>query len=208
MNLAASLRCFVAVGVVLVGAFSLHGESPKEDNPPAPKFSEEQLAFYDKQVLPILKARCYECHGTGKIKGDLRLTDRAVILQRGDLEPAVNLAKPEASLLLKAIHYKDSKLEMPPTGELPAGEIDVLVGWVNAGLPMPAGDPAKVAPPKHKGGVVDAEAKNYWAYKPLKRPDVPKVKNTSWVKSPVDAFILARLEAKGLAPAGPADRLP
>jgi hypothetical protein len=207
MKQPAFLRIGVTVGLLFSASVESRGQSPKKDNQPAPKFSAEQLAFYEKQVLPVLKARCYECHGAGKIKGDLQLTSRSAILERGDLDPAVNLAKPEQSLLLKAVLYKDSKLEMPPTGKLPANEIDVLVRWVNAGLPMPAGSPAKVAPPKNKGGVVTEESKNYWAYKPVKRPDVPQVKNKGWVKSPIDAFILAKLEAKGLSPVGAADRI-
>lgn len=177
-------------------------ETAKTD---APKFSAEQLAFYERDVLPLLKTHCYECHSTGKVKANLRLTSRSAILAGGDLGSAVNLEEPTKSTLLKAIHYS-GKLQMPPKGKLPAKEIDILTRWVTAGLPMPPGD-ARVEGPKHKGGVVTEESKNYWAYKPVQRPNSPKVTDANWGRNPIDAFILAKLEEKQLAPAAPADRV-
>jgi hypothetical protein len=121
----------------------------------------------------------------------------------------VDLKKPEESLLLKAVHHRDG-LEMPPTGKLPEEKIKVLEAWVKAGAPWPAAVKVegKSEPAKHAaGGVVTPEAKNYWAYKSVQRPALPAVKQKEWVKNPVDAFLLAKLEAKGLSPNPPADRL-
>jgi mono/diheme cytochrome c family protein len=170
----------------------------------AKSFSPEALAFYEKDVLPILKANCYKCHGEGKVKAHLSLTTRDTILKGGDLGAAAELDKPDDSNLLRAINYKGG-LEMPPTGKLAPEQIDTLTRWVKAGLPMKDG----AAAVKHetKGGVVTPEARNYWAYRPVKRPPVPPVRNSAGVANPIDAFLLTKLDEKGLAPAAPADRV-
>lgn len=170
----------------------------------SPNFSAEQLRLYEKDVLPVLKANCYECHATSKPKGGLSLASRNAILQGGDSGPAVDLKKIDDSLLLKAVR-QDGDLKMPPKGKLSAKDLDMLSRWVSAGLPMPAG--GAVVKKEPKGGVVTEEAKRYWAYQPVKRPTPPAVKNATWVKNPIDAFILAKLEAKGLTPAAPADKV-
>jgi hypothetical protein len=165
----------------------------------------EQAALFDKQVRPILQQHCFKCHGGGKVRGGLRLTSRENVLNGGDSGPAVALDKPETSRLLQAINYRDG-LEMPPDGKLPQAKIDVLTRWVKAGVPWtPSAKTAETAKPK--GGEVTAEARNYWAYRPVHRPDVPTVKDVKWVRNPIDAFILAKLEAAGLTPAPPAERV-
>src|SRR4051794_13952101 len=90
---------------------------------PEKDFSPEALAFYDRDVLPILKANCYKCHADGKAKGNFSLATRAGILKGGDLGPAVSLDRPDESSLLMAVHYK-SGLEMPPTGKLKPDQIE------------------------------------------------------------------------------------
>ncbi len=169
-----------------------------------PKFSAEQVAYFEKEVRPILKAHCLKCHGDDpkKIRGGLDLRSRKLVLTGGDTGPAVNLDKPDESLLIQAIHYKGN-LEMPPAGKLPAAQLATLTKWVKDGLPWTPGDDPGVTTPHAPTGGAD---KNYWAYKPVKRPAVPAVKNAAWVKTPIDAFILAKLEAKGLTPVGPAEK--
>jgi hypothetical protein len=167
--------------------------------------SAEQAAFFDKQVRPILQQHCFKCHGDGKVRGGLRLTSRENVLKGGDSGPAVVLDKPETSRLLQAINYKDG-LEMPPDGKLPQAKIDVLTRWIKAGAPWtPGAKTAETA--KSKAGEVTAEARKYWAYRPVHRPDVPGVKDVKWVRNPIDAFTLAKLEAAGLTPAPPAERV-
>jgi hypothetical protein len=175
------------------------GPTPEKD------FSPEALAFYETDVLPLLKAHCYKCHGGEKVKGNLRLTTRGAILKGGDVGPAASLEKPDESPLLQAINYKDG-LEMPPTGKLKAEQIETLTKWVKAGLPM---KDVGAAAAKHepKAGVVTPEARKYWAYQPVRRPAVPAVKAADQVANPIDAFVLAKLEARGLSPAPPADRV-
>ncbi|HEY2253112.1 MAG TPA: DUF1549 domain-containing protein, partial [Planctomycetaceae bacterium] len=169
-------------------------------------FSKEQVEFFEKQVQPILKARCFKCHGADeKIKGGLRLSNRAAVLKGGDQGAAVVLDKPAESLLIQAINYDG--LEMPPSGKMPKAEIDVFTKWVEQGLPWTPGAAAADDKPREGPPQVDDEARNYWAYRPLQNSPVPQVKNTAWVQNPIDAFILSKLEAEGLAAAPPADRV-
>ena len=172
-----------------------------------PASNPEHVAFYEKEVLPLLKANCLKCHGDDpkKIKAGFALTSRATILKGGDTGPAVELGKVEESLIVKAVRYKneESGYNMPPAGKLTDAQIAVIVKWVTLGLPFPgegaAGTDAVVAE-KPKGA-----DKSYWAFKPVVRPATPAAKNAAWVKTPIDAFVLSKLEAKGLAPVAPAD---
>jgi mono/diheme cytochrome c family protein len=185
-----------------------HSQADDKKALEAPKFTPDQVAFFEKDVLPLLQQHCLKCHGADdKVKGGLNLTNRQSILDGGDSGPAVDLKKPADSLLLKAVHYTDESYKMPPKGKLPDRDIVVLEKWVKAGLPVPA-DRLTGRGSSHaaKGGVVTAEAKQYWAYQPVKRPAVPAVADPAGVRTPIDAFIVAKLEAKGLKPAPPADK--
>ncbi len=195
-----SLRCIGLLAGLLVTGFALLGPSPAADKKP---FNDEQLALFEKEALPVLEAHCIHCHSGTMPKGKLRLDSREGVLKGGKIGPAVSLDDPDDSNLLSAIQYES--LKMPPDGKLAAKDIETLTRWVKAGVPW---KPGVVATDRFVGGggKVTAESKNYWAYKPVQRPAVPKVKNSGWVQNPVDAFILAKLEAKGLTPAPPAER--
>lgn len=172
------------------------------------RFTEEQLTFFEQEVKPLLKAHCTKCHGEGKgkLKGDLDLTRREGILKGGETGPSVKLDKPEESLLLKALHYTDKNLEMPPEGKLPAAKIEVFTKWVKVGLPMKDfGTNTAAKEPEPKGGKVTEEAKKHWAYQPIKKPEIPQVKGVT--TNPIDHFILAKLEAKGVPIYPPAEKL-
>jgi len=176
----------------------------------ATSFSAEQTSFFEKDVQPILKARCLKCHGEGpKVKGGFRVDTRAAVLRGGDVGAAVSLDNPAESLLLRAIRYDE--LEMPPAGKLPAHEIDVLTRWVEQGLPWATetgrGSTADAVIRAASPDQVGAKGRGSWSYLPVSGPVVPAVKNPSWCRSPIDAFVLARLEAEKLAPARSADRV-
>lgn len=195
-----SCKAYLVLVAVVVFSPPNHAAAPPAEKP----FTPEEIAFFEKDVLPILRTNCLKCHGETKPKAKLRMTTRGNLLKGGDTGTPVNLAKPDDSLLLKALHYKDD-LQMPPAGKLPDKEIAVLTRWVKAGLPWTPGTTVIEAP--KIGGVVTEESKNYWAYRPVKRPAVPVIKDAEWGKKPVDAFLLARLEAKGLKPNGAAERI-
>src|SRR4051812_20312954 len=95
--------------------------APADEKKDAPTFSADQLAFYEKQVKPILQQNCYKCHTGKKRQGGLKLDSRASLIEGGDTGPAIDLKKPAGSLILKAINHKDG-LEMPPSGKLPQAD--------------------------------------------------------------------------------------
>jgi hypothetical protein len=168
---------------------------------PAAAFTEADLQFFTEQVRPVLEAHCLKCHGPTNFKGGLTLTSRSAILQGGESGAAVDLSQPEASLLVEAINY--ASLEMPPTGKISPESIAVLTEWVRRGLPMP--EKLEVAPAAHHSPEVNDETRAFWSFQPVRRPELPVVQRAAWVANPIDAFILARLEAAGLEPNPPAE---
>lgn len=180
-------------------------ESDRKKSKP-PEFSKKDLDFFEKQVKPILQANCFKCHGgTKKLRGGLRLTSREGIFNGGESGPSIPENANDENLFLEAINYES--YEMPPKGKLPQDKIDILTRWVKQGLPWPEGiDYGVETEPEKPAPEVNDESKKFWSFQPVKRPDVPNVKNKFWVKTPIDAFILARLEAAGLKPARPASK--
>ena len=165
--------------------------------------SKEGLEFFEKNVRPILAEHCYECHSIekGSSKGGLILDSRDGMLKGGDQGPAVVPGNVAKSLLLLAVHYGDPEIAMPPKkkgGKIADAKIAALEKWVKMGAPAPVGNGNKLT------GLTE-KAKQHWAYQPLKAVTPPEVKNKAWVKGPIDAFILAKLEAAGLAPNPAAD---
>ena len=165
--------------------------------------TDAQIRFFETRIRPLLANHCFECHGPDKQKGNLRLDSRAGVVAGGDLGSAVTLDKPAESLLLKAIGYDDDRVQMPPKGKLSGQKIADLTAWVEAGLPYPLADaPAKTsaAAPGTRNGA------DFWAFRPVASHPLPAVQDQGWVQTPIDQFILAGLEAKGLHPAAPADK--
>jgi mono/diheme cytochrome c family protein len=173
--------------------------------PAVPAPSADQQQFFRKEVLPILKASCFSCHGgEKKIRGGLRLTTRAGLMEGGDNGPAIVPERPQESLLLRAINYDEPR--MPPRGKLPQAQIEVLTRWVRMGAPYAEEAPHASTVARHGPPAVDDQARAFWSFRPVVRPPIPAVKDRAWVRNPVDAFVLAGLEEKGLAPAAPATR--
>jgi hypothetical protein len=164
------------------------------------------LEFFEKQVRPILAARCYECHSgkADKPKGGLRLDSLAAATKGGDTGPAVVPGKPKQSLLVDAINYGEL-YQMPPKTRLPAEEVAVLTRWVEMGAPWPQETSATSAAAKSEFNLAKRKAE-HWCWQPLTSPSVPKTQNPkSKIQIPIDAFIQEKLEAKGFSPAPPAD---
>jgi mono/diheme cytochrome c family protein len=169
-----------------------------------PSLSAGDLQFFETRIRPVLTERCYKCHSrlADKIKGGLMLDTREGMLHGGDTGPAIEPGKPEDSLIVDAIGYKDSDLQMPPKGEkLSDPEISDITEWIRRGAPDPRSLVAKGSSERY-GGV----GREHWSFLPVKKPAVPAVADPAWCRTPVDAFILARLEENGLKPNEPADK--
>lgn len=164
-----------------------------------------QVEFFEKKIRPVLAEKCYGCHNS-KMKtplGGLRLDTRDGLAQGGDSGKAIIPGSPDTSRLIQALTYKH-ELKMPPSGKLPDSYIEDFSAWVRDGAPDPRTAVAVTQPVKQAYSF--AEGLKFWAFQPVQLPSVPKVHQKDWVKSPVDAFILAKLEESSLTPAAAADR--
>lgn len=192
---------FFAVVAMCAGTICLADGPDKK----AGEFDDSAIEFFEKEVRPILTARCLECHGTGQgdPKGGLKLTSRAAVLQGGDTGPAVVPGKLKDSLLISAIEYGDL-YQMPPKSKLPAKEIATLTKWVELGAPWPK-ETATAAGTGHGFDLATRKAA-HWCWQPIARQPEPVTKDVHWPRTAVDRFILARLEEQQLSPAGPAEK--
>jgi cytochrome c553 len=160
--------------------------------------------FFETQVRPVLAEHCFACHTTSKL-GGLQIDTREGLLQGGKSGPAIVPGNPTESLLIKAINQSDAKLKMPMGApKLKDEEIAALAHWIESGAPWPAG---KTQPTVAKKGFsISPTQRAFWSFQPLRKPELPVVKDMTWVKNPIDNFILAKLEEKGLKPLKPASR--
>ena len=200
--------CLLAAGLASI----LYAQEPFEETEvrqarptAAPPTDEETLAFFETDVLPVLKQNCFECHGGGdQVRAEFVLTNREDLLVGGESGPAVDLESPSASLLLSAINY--DSYEMPPAGKLPQAEIDILTKWIELGAPWKGdGIKPKSVSKKHLPPTVNEQTKRWWSYQKPQRPQPPAI-DDAWINNPIDAFILAKLRSAGLAPNQPASR--
>jgi hypothetical protein len=159
---------------------------------------DEDVRFFETDVRPVLVEHCQKCHGPKKQESGLRLDSRQAILKGGDRGPAVVPGKPDESVLLGAVRYMGD-VQMPPNGKLADKQIEALRQWVRLGLPWPESSPASV------DKLAEAR-RRHWAFQPVAHPAPPIVRDGRWEQTPIDRFVLAKLEAAGLAPSPPADR--
>jgi hypothetical protein len=216
---------FRAAGLCAAGIVVWPGAAP-----PAAARGDD-AAFFEAKVRPVLADRCLSCHGDTKHKAGLRLDSLVGMLRGGESGPAIVPGEPDESNLVLAIRHEG--WEMPPDGMLADAEIEALAEWVRRGAPWPGARPAAdilaaglpeegvepeplFGPPqrKQKSVITDAD-RSYWAYQPVRRPDVPPRPAgeglrdglvRAEIRSPVDAFILTKLAEQGIEPVSEADR--
>ena len=167
---------------------------PSQAHPdiPAPIFAADR---FEPQIWPLLQQRCHGCHGADLQEGGLRLDVRSRALQGGDTAIAISPGSGERSELLARLTTDNSARRMP-LGEHPlsADEVALLRSWIEGGAPWPDSHAGREAPSAH------------WAYQPIGNPAIPDVRTSGWVRTPIDAFVLSRLEEAGLTPSPEADR--
>jgi len=166
----------------------------------------EQEEFFEKKVRPVLVENCFKCHSDKmKVKGGLRLDSRAGLLKGGDNGPAIVPGSPEKSRLVEAVSYTNAELTMPPKGKLPDTVRADLAAWIKMGAPWPNAT-AETGPKGKDAFDLARRKREHWCWQPVRAEVPPVVKDAAWPRGPVDRFILAKLEEKGLRPAPPADR--
>jgi mono/diheme cytochrome c family protein len=163
--------------------------------------ADSEAAFFATRIRPLLAHNCFACHTDSRL-GGLRLDSREAVLQGGKSGPAILLSNPDDSLLIQAVSYTHSRLKMPPTGKLKEEEIADLRNWIKSGAVWPETSVPNAAPLY----VITPERRAFWAFQPVRKPPLASVKNEDWVRSPIDRFILAKLDENGLKPVGPASK--
>jgi hypothetical protein len=156
-------------------------------------------AFFEAKIRPLFVTHCLKCHGPTKQNAGLRFDTPARLLATGERGPVVVPGDPDKSVLIQAVR-QTGELKMPPKGKLAAGEIDALAAWIKMGAPWPQ-TKAIGAP-----DVATPASQPHWAFQPVRKPPVPATRDREWAVTPIDAFVLAKLEQKGLRPSEAADR--
>ena len=168
----------------------------------------EHLDFFERKIRPVLVKHCYECHSDEfkKARGGLKLDTREATRKGGETGPGLVPGKPDQSPVVQAVRYHD-ELKMPPAGKLPEAVAQDFEAWVRDG----AADPrtATKAPSGSteiaKSTIDYAKGRQFWAFQPPKSYPAPAVHDEAWPKTGIDPFVLTKLEAAGLPPAGRAD---
>ncbi len=169
-----------------------------------PKPDAAQLQFFESRIRPVLADKCYECHSaqSKKVKGELLLDTRAGIRKGGESGPAVVPGDLAKSMLVKAIHYADKDVQMPPKKQLPDSVIADFEQWIKMGAPDPREGNVAVSLKMSAD-----EAKTFWSFQPVKSPSLPESADKTWAWSDMDRFVRAAQEAKDLKPVADADRM-
>lgn len=152
---------------------------------PAAAPTADQVRHFESKVRPLLLASCTGCHGKQAAQAGLRL-DQPVTPEK-------------AAEVVRRVKGEGGKPRMPIGSTLSAEKIAAIEEWVKGGAPWPTVKTIALPSLTEKG-------KTHWSFQPVRRPAVPKVKNTAWVRTPIDAFVLAKLEAKGMKPSPAASR--
>jgi len=149
--------------------------------------ADEALTF-ERHIRPILKAHCFDCHGTtAEVEGQLDLRLRRLILAGGESGPAIEPGSIDSSLLLQRI--RDG--EMPPGDKkMSPEEMATIEKWIAAGAVTVREEPAQL----DAGLSITPEEREFWSFQPLARPTVPAFDRTRRLRTPIDAFLLAKLQ--------------
>jgi mono/diheme cytochrome c family protein len=163
------------------------------------------LELFKNSVGGLLKEHCIECHGGAKTKGDFDLATREGLLKGGAEGVAVVPGKSAESRLVKMIAHTVEPHMPSKKPRLPETTIQQIAKWIDLGAPYaaPLIEGAKVVKDR---SAVTAQDRAFWSFQPLRQVQAPAVKTSGWARTPVDQFILAKLEAKGIQPNASADR--
>ena len=176
-------------------AFAVGEAAGRAAESPAPDaFTPEQISFFETRIRPIFVEHCWKCHAEDA-KGHLRLDARDTALAGGDSGPAFEPGKPDESLLVRAVRYTDPAYQMPPSGKLPAAAIRAIEEWVSMGAAYPNAATGSGPAAVRRGDFTVSDAdRDHWAYRPVVPPAVPPGPH----RSPIDAFLGAKLAARNL----------
>ena len=168
------------------------------DTPQLPQTG-EQVEF-DRDIYPLIQKRCHSCHGADVQTNGLRLDRREAALRGGYSGPAILPHASARSPLIQRVASEREGFRMPP-GPLPltSAEIGILRTWIDQGAPWPQVEPEKADRNRLRKD-------EHWSFQAIRRPEPPAVERSGWTRNPVDRFVLAKLEAEGVAVSPTADK--
>ncbi|MBX3412700.1 MAG: PSD1 domain-containing protein [Pirellulales bacterium] len=167
----------------------------------AARVQADEAPDYARDIQPILARSCFRCHGAEKQESGLRLDTADGAREGGYSGAAVIPGQGGDSILVHALTGTHDATQMPPEGEgerLSAAEVTLVTRWIDAGAEIPA-DPSATSGKSRR-------TSEHWSFQPVVRPELPVLRRPAWVRTPIDAFVLAELERRSLAPAPEADR--
>lgn len=182
-------RSLTIVSMLLtLGTTGLSGEE-------SPKPADPQRVDFIRDIKPLLSSKCYGCHGPDEQEGGLRLDLKRRLLQGGDSGPVICAGKSGESEIIRRVSSEDESERMPPEGEpLSEQQIALLRRWIDEGARGIPDDDGRRAEVKH------------WSFLPVARPELPEIRDASWLRKPIDNFVLAKLESQNIRPAAEASR--
>ena len=192
-----------ASGVVSLLVAGLATITPSAAEVPAAVPATDPAAFFAEKISPLLTAHCVACHGPEKQEGGLRLDSLAGLSAGGEAGPVIVPGSAAESVLAGAVGYADEALAMPPDGKLQPEAIQAIRAWIDGGAHHPAG---KIETPALKPPFDPVAKRAFWSLTPPVRAPLPAVRNPAHVANPIDAFVVARLDAEGIEPAALADK--
>jgi len=180
--------------------------------------TQEEVEFFETRVRPVLAEACYSCHAetSPRIRARLKVDSLEGLLAGGVSGAALVPGDVDGSALIEAVRYEDLTYAMPPSGKLDEDQIRDLERWVAMGAPWPEGpEPSMtmVSVRDSAGGeslereIDMEEAREFWSFQPVTRPEAPEVDGDRWSWTEVDRFLRAAMEEQGVRPVGDADRL-
>lgn len=182
-----SIRILLTLCLTITAIVNAHQSSRADDG------------FFETKIRPVLTTHCYECHSTasGKARGGLKVDSQEALRRGGDSGPAVVPKSLDKSLLYEALLSRDDGLQMPPKGKLPQSVIDDFRKWIQMGAP----DPRVTKTNSEVRSAIDInKGREFWAYRPVVKRDPPTTPDASWARTPIDRFVIAKLNEQHLKP--------
>ena len=146
---------------------------------------------FANDIGPLLNRHCVACHGEAIQQSGLRLDSRDAAMKGGDSGLIIDPGSPDSSALVQRLEGREGLVRMPPAAPLSANEIEIFRAWIREGAVW--------------GSSADTPEAGHWSFAPIERPAVPNVRDQTWVRNPIDSFVLAKLESEGIAPAPEAE---
>jgi mono/diheme cytochrome c family protein len=203
------MRAPLSLSLVLITSLAFGADNPAktEFDPQHAEKMQAGLELFKAKVRTVFVKHCIDCHGGDDVESGFDLATRKGLIRGGSKGQAVIPGKSHESRLVALITHNEDPHMPANEDKLPADAIAAIKQWIDLGAPY---DEPLVDMPRDPDAwtnrKVSAKDREHWAFQPLQKSLPPQVKQKDWVKTPIDAFVLAKLEEKGLAPNPAIDR--